>query len=244
MSKEVIKALGAAALIGLTSAGTNAKVYDFINGNDIYNVGGAVFTTQSAPNGFYDTFLSIGGQKKIESGFNSDSDSLGEGVNVSETHSLKLVDVGSISYDGIDSYVFKFDMRSINPTGLENLVIRDIEVYTMPNASEINDYRNLRDNANLMYSLEGNSLKIGDSGVNSSDLTMYVPLSNFSGARADDNLIFYFKAEKFNFNNDIPGGFEKWAAFDNTVPEPSVSLMLLGGIGALVYSQLRRKKKN
>lgn len=241
MVNKTLKSLALAAMSAYSISDVRSATYDFtLNPNDA-QILGATFSLGSAPQGRYNTFLNVRGFQS-EAGFNTDSVNPWGNTLARSTHSVRVGDLGSVMFNGQESYVFKLDANETQFGRLENLTIFGLDIYTMPDAANINQIGQLN-GGNLVYSLGNNNIVVRDTRLGNNDLTMYIPMANFSNAQDSDNLIFYFEA---GLDNDTGSGFwssaggERWSHLQ--VPEPSTAALV--GIGATGLYFTRRKRQS
>jgi len=181
-------------------------------------------------------------------------------------HDLHVGDLATITIGTTDYYAFELDA---NETGNGNanrlLSIDNIRVYTSGTdtaksvgndlakiALDSGGLGTLRYAQNPLFNSTGgfntaNTVKIdasrseggSTSGSGSSDLIVYIPVSNFGTADKGD-FVYFYNLNGVNQGSDA--GFEEWKAWTTTVPDGGNSLVLLGSaLTALGVFAGRRK---
>lgn len=209
------------------------------------SINGAIFqfdAVQPAGTGVFDPFVRIQ-MNGTEEGYNTSGRPLPfdekdgpwtKDVRVSELLALTL---GQVSY-----YAFSLDINESNSPSGRFLSLDEVRVFTTPVAGQTTT--NLSSLGTLRYHLDsasgapsGNHRVLMNAanthGSGQSDMTMFIPVSQFAGAGPDDYVVLY---SHFGLSHSSTAGFEEWAV---AVPEPGSAAMMLVGAGALM---LRRRR--
>jgi len=214
-------------------------------------INGAIYSTiDSEPTGtgVYGTFLSIQANG-IEQGYNGKGGK-GKGYLDSKdkpkgNYELHVGDLAAVTIDGNAYYAFELDANEKGKGKDALLSIDNIRVYTSAtdtagivgdNVGALDSLGTLRYAQNpLLTSTAGfntansvtidGSKKEGKKDGGSSDLIVYVPVSNFAGAGAGDYVYFY---NLNGVNNPSNSESEDWSAWTTSVPDGGNSLLLLG----------------
>jgi len=218
-------------------------------------INGAIYSTidtEPTGTGSYDTFLSIQANG-VEQGYNGKGGK-GKGYLDSKNepkgnYDLHVGDLAAVTIDGKAYYAFELNANEKGKGKDALLSIDNIRIYTSTtdtagivgnNVGALDSLGTLRYAQNpLLTSTAGfntaNSVTIDASKKDgkkdpkkdgdSSDLIVYIPVSNFAGAGAGDNVYFY---NLNGVNNPSDAESEDWSAWTTSVPDGGNSLLLLG----------------
>lgn len=159
-------------------------------------------------------------------------------------------------------YVFAFDA---NESGGQNsfLSVDNVRIYTTnAEPAEVTNSANIDNLGTLRYAMNNSGTQThilveyglpGLTGSGKEDLFLFVKASLFTGAAADDLVLFYSSMGQFSLWNparqggfDPSNGFDEWAVLQTKtttlVPEPpAVAFGVLGLLGCLWYRARRRR---
>jgi hypothetical protein len=240
----------AAVLIGTTVAHATSIDLTTVSSGEL---NGGLFSTignQPTGSGVFDPFLTI--QNNVtEQGYNNSIGNFDTKREPVYNHEIKLSQLNVTTIGGIQYYSFNVDINEPNGATKSLISLDSFRVYTSPTlqTTTSTDANGLFNGSlgTLRYdSGTGNFVKINDinSGSGQSDLAVFIPVSNFGGASADDNVYVYqYWGQEFN----TEGGYEETSIGAGTsltaVPEVSSFLPLTGVFAALgAFHYLRRRK--
>lgn len=235
-----------AALLALTLMAVSpalATTVDLVNPGDQGVINGALFY-RSDPNptgtGNIQSFLRIQ-HNETEQGYNTDGSPFQFDEKAGNfTHSIKLVNIGRVSFDNGGTYYREFLLDAAESDGY--LVLADLRFYLEP-VGNLLDWPDSFGTA-LWELGAGNSVNLSPApGNGRGDMYVYVPDNLFT---VDPNNPYLYLYSKFTGTG---GSFEEWSTQDTpeddqppVVPEPmTLSLLGLGlGLGALMRRKITR----
>jgi hypothetical protein len=181
---------------------------------------------------------------------------------------LRVGDLQQVSVSGHSGMYYAFILDANEPGGNKSLIsIDNIRIYTSSSdntASVGNDNTKLNNLGTLRWAMndpllvsstfnDGKWVKLdanqnnigsaGNGGSGTADMIVYIPVSAFGNASANDYLWFYnLNGVKYSVDGDLgaQAGFEEWKALTGpnvTVPDGGFTLAMLGfaltGLGVL-----------
>jgi hypothetical protein len=211
-------------------------------------INGALYETsdfRSGGTGVIESFVRLQ-QSGFERGYNTSGRPVAFNENTSGqfTRDLTLGQIPIRSIDGTDYYEFILDINQTNASPL--LTLLQVKIYTSLVGSQTTS--NVDSLGTLRYNMDGGSDSQVEldysrsSGSGQGDMNLYVPVSFFGGAAANQFVYLYSEfGEPGQATND---GFEEWAvrgAGDPPViPLPTASVMGLAGL--MGVAAVRRRK--
>ena len=160
-------------------------------------------------------------------------------------------------------YVFALDVNESGNSPETFISLDNVRIYTTnAEPAEVTDNANIDNLGTLRYAMNNSATQnhvlieyglTGLTGSGKEDLFLFVKASLFTGAQADDLVLFYSSMGQFSLWNpsrqsgfDPNNGFEEWAVLQTRtttlVPEPpAVAFGVLGLLGCLWYRARRRR---
>ena len=243
---NVLKRAAAVGAIGLAGAAGLAQgaMIDLTTAGSSGVINGARFSTneqQPTGTGVFNPFVRLQ-MNGFEQGYNTSGSSLpfDEKPGI-WTHDLRLSEIGTTVVDGVEHYEFRLDINQSNGGPNRFLSLDKVQIYTSGIGSQTTT--NVASLGTLRYDLDAggdNWVKLDYSlghGSGSGDMTMLVPVSNFSGADTD---AFVYLYSAFGTHHSANAGFEEWAAKPATlIPTPGTIVCAL--FGAALLKRRQRK---
>ncbi len=219
-------------------------------------INGAIYTTnflQPAGTGVIDPFLTIQANP-TEQGYNGTNDNFDTKRVPQWNHPITLGSLATVTVNGTQYYQFVVDVNEPNSTSATTLSLDMLSVWTSPTLqdSTSTDANGLFNGSlgTLRYTMSP-SLGVnnvlyydGNSGSGQADISIYIPVANFAGASATDNLYMY---QAWGNSQPSEGGFEETFAVlgsnMTSVPEASTFLPLAGVVLAVLGADWMRKRR-
>ena len=247
---RVIPAVTFAIALSATTDGLSTTI-DLRSNHDtaLYSVDSSIgghghvqnFTSHPTGTGVFDPFLTVErrGGGSIEAGYNTDGHTalyLNQQRPTWNTL-LRRNELAEIIVNNTAYYGFELDSNEPNAANKRNITITEVQIYTSTadnTAAVANDVGNLSALGTLRWDMSdtiilNSAVDVANGGSGFSDMMLYVPVSAFAGAGANDFIWFY----NVNGSVDLVGtqaseaGFEEWRAVQGlSVPDGGSTLIL------------------
>ena len=248
MKVKSILALGLAAAFAATNA--NAVVLDLSKQNS-GTINGAIFEVGSihpAGTGVFEPFLTIQANG-TEQGYNSSTGNFDTKREPVWNHEIRFSDMQATVINGQQYFGFAIDVNEPNGGGKRDISLLSLDLYTsstIQNSTSTNSSGVFNGSlGTLRYSLGANEVYYVDNhkGSGESDINVFVPVSFFAGAQANDYVYMYQRWGNADAMSE--GGFEETRLIAGITPIPELSsffpiIGLMVAVGAT--SMLRRRK--
>jgi len=244
-SKFIIASLGAAAALLSTA---NAIVVD-LGSNGSGTVNGALFEVGSihpAGTGVFDPFMTIQ-NSPWEQGYNSSTGNFDTKREPQWNHEIRFSDLQQTTINNVAYFGFAVDVNE--PGGSKaGISLNGLSLWTSATvqnstSTDSNGFFN-GSLGTLRYDLGGNSVLYDDqhSGSGESDINIFVPVSFFAGAQANDFVYMYQRWGNSDFSQ---GGFEETALIAGITPIPELSSFfpIIGLMVAVGSTQVLRRRR-
>jgi hypothetical protein len=214
------------------------------------------------------------GSKLIEQAYNTDGFNALylDGLRPNWNTNLHVSDLAAITINQVNYYGFILDANE--PGAAKSVIsIDNVRIYTSSTdktASVGDDLSKLDDLGTLRWAMNSpttntdGSFNVGtwilldaaqenigmgsNGGSGNADMILYVPVSAFTGASANDYVWFYNLNgvhSNINVNLGSTAGFEEWSAVRSTTPVPdSGSTLILVSLSLAVFGFLARRPRN
>ena len=243
-AKFIITALAAATL-----ATTNAAVID-LDSDGSGTANGALFEVGSirpAGTGVFDPFLTIQ-DNGWQQGYNSSTGNFDTKREPQWNHEIRFSDLQATVINGQQYFGFAVDVNEPNGGNKADISLDALRIWTsatLQNSTSTNNQGYFNGSlGTLRYDLGDNQVLYDDqhSGSGESDINIYVPVSFFAGAQAND---FVYMYQRWGNTETTEGGFEETRLIAGITPIPELSsffpiIGLMVAVGAT--SALRRRK--
>jgi hypothetical protein len=218
-------------------------------------INGAIFTSnfqQPAGTGVIDPFLTIQ-SSPTEQGYNGTNNNFDTKRVPQWNHPITLGSLAQVTVNGQKYYQFIVDVNEPNATSASTISLDMLNVWTSPttqNSTSVGANGLFNGSlGTLRYSMSStlgaNDVLYfdGNSGSGQADISIYIPVSDFAGASATDNVYMY---QAWGNSLASSGGFEETFAVEGSnltsVPETSAVLPLLAVLGVVVAGPMIRRK--
>jgi hypothetical protein len=242
-----------AGLVGLAGS-ASATVVDLQN-NDSGTINGALFTEsfqQPTGTGVIQPFLREQNTPS-EQGYNTSGGTPFDDKAGPWTHDLRFSDLqtSTTTVNGVKYFQILLDVNE--PGGSKSLISLDhLQFYTSPTGSQTTT--NVSSLGTLRYNLDAGTdgQVIIDAarnhGSGSGDVNLFIPVSDFAGAKANDFVYMYAafgQADTLTNPDGSAGGFEEFALVANVTPVPELSALfpIVGLMVALVSTNVLRRRR-
>jgi hypothetical protein len=250
----------ACAMLALVSGPADAVTVDLASSTQ-GTINGAIFTIndlQPAGSGVIDPFLTVQNSPS-EQGYNSGTNNNFDTKRVPQfNHEITVGSLAKVTLNGTEYYEFLVDVNEPNAGSKALISLDRLKIYTSTTtqSSVSTDGSGLFNGSlgTLRYDMDGapagNSVVLYDDqhhGSGQADITIFVPVANFTGASASDFLYMY-QAWGYTAGYKSGATYEETAALRAIAGSPAVvpessTVLLLGtgfvGLGALM--RLRRR---
>ena len=242
-----IATLSAAASLLATS---NAAVLD-LNAEGSGTINGALFEMGSihpAGTGVFEPFLTLQ-NNGTEQGYNSSEGNFDTKREPVWNHEIRFSDLQQTTIGGVAYFGFAIDVNEPNGGSTADISLIGLSLYTsstLQNSTSTNKHGVFNGSlGTLRYDLGGNEVLYTDinRGSGESDINVYIPVSLFAGAQANDYVYMYQRWG--NADAMTQGGFEETRLIAGITPIPELSSFfpivgLMVAVGAT--NVLRRRK--
>ena len=247
-SNPILKHLTLACVIfTLTAAAGQAALLD-LGSSGSGTLGGAYFSTtdiQPTGTGVFDPFLSIQNDP-WEQGYNSSTGNFNTKREPQWNHEIQLQDLRVTNINGVAYYGFIVDINE--PNGSKAGISLDgLKVFVSPTLqnSTSTDGSGFFNGSlgTLVFDLGGNTLKYNDQqhGSGSGDLNIFIPVSDFAGAKQTDYVYMY---QRWGNADASQAGFEETAlAGGFAIPELGTFFPVIGLMAAVLATHALRRRK-
>ena len=246
--KFIIASLSLAATLLASSA--NAVVVD-LNASNSGTANGALFEVGSihpAGTGVFQPFLTLQ-NNGFEQGYNSSDGNFDTKREPQWNHEIRFSDLQQTTINGTAYFGFAIDVNEPNGGGKSDITLTDLRLYTsstLQNSTSTD--RNGEFNGSLgtlRYDLGANEVYYVDRhrGSGESDINVYIPVSFFAGAQANDYVYMYQRWG--NADAMTEGGFEETRLIAGITPIPELSSFfpIIGLMVAVFATNLLRRRK-
>jgi hypothetical protein len=239
-------AILAAGMLVMNTA--RATVVD-LSATGTATINGAVFTTsftQPAGTGVYDPFLTIQ-NTPWEQGYNSSSQPFDTKRVPQWNHEIQFSQLQVTTINGQQYYGFAVDVNE--PGGSKATISLDGLSFwtsaTLQNSTSTNSSGYFNGSlGTLRYDLGNNSVLYNDqnNGSGQDDISVFVPVSAFAGASANDYVYLY---QRWGNTDDSQGGFEETRLIAGITPVPEMSALfpIVGLMVAVGSTHILRRRK-
>ncbi|HVF73096.1 MAG TPA: hypothetical protein VM940_15950 [Chthoniobacterales bacterium] len=247
IKRNFTAALVAAGMFSLASM-AQAIVVD-LGSSGSGTVGGAIFETNNdhpTGTGVYNPFLTIQ-NNGWEQGYNSSTGNFDTKREPQWNHEIRFSDLQVTTINGMQYFGFSIDINEpggsksdISLDGFKIWTSSTLQTSTSTNGS---GYFN-GSLGTLRYDLGNNQVLYDDqnTGSGGGDINIYVPVSNFAGAQANDYVYLY---ERFGNSDATEGGFEETSLIRGLTPVPEMSTIfpIVGLLVAVGSTSLLRRRR-
>lgn len=249
IKRNFTAALIAAGMLVVASI-AQAAVVD-LNGDadESVTINGAIFQTNDehpTGTGVYNPFLTIQ-NKGWEQGYNTSTGAFDTTREPQWNHEILFSDLQATTINGIQYFGFSVDINE--PNGAKSLISLDaLQVYTSSTlqTSTSTDGSGFFNGSlgTLRYDLGANQIIYNDtdSGSGEGDINIYIPVSFFAGAQANDYVYMY---QRWGNSDMSEGGFEETALIRGLTPIPEMSTFfpIIGLLVAVGSTHVLRRRR-
>lgn len=249
IKRNFTAALIAAGMLVVASI-SQAAVVD-LNGDadESVTINGAIFQTNDehpTGTGVYNPFLTIQ-DTGWEQGYNSSTGNFDTKREPQWNHEIRFSDLQATTINGIQYFGFSVDINE--PNGAKSQISLDaLRVYTSSTlqtstSTDSNGFFN-GSLGTLRYTLGNNQIIYDDkdSGSGEGDINIYIPVSFFAGAQANDYVYMY---QRWGNSDTSEGGFEETALIRGLTPIPEMSTFfpIIGLLVAVGSTHILRRRR-
>lgn len=212
-------------------------------------VGGAIFETNAdhpTGTGVYNPFLTVQ-NKDWEQGYNSGSNNNFDTKRVPVwNHEIKFSDLQATTINGVQYFGFSVDINESNSTPLISLDAFKIWTSATVQTSTTTDGNGFFNGSlgTLRYDLGDNQVLYNDqnTGSGGGDINIFVPISLFAGANANDFIYVY---QRWGNTDSTDGGFEETSLIRGFTPIPEMSALfpIVGLLVAVGSTHALRRRR-
>lgn len=248
MTKKYSIAAVILAVAALAPA-AHAVVLD-LNASSSGTVNGALFELSSlrpAGTGVFNPFLTIQ-NSPWEQGYNSSSGNFDTKREPQWNYEIRFSDLSVTRINGVDYVGFMVDVNEPNSANKAPISLDALRIFTsatLQNSTSVDSNGFFNGSlGTLRYDLGANTVLYNDrnSGSGQADISIYIPLSFFAGAGANDYVYMY---QRWGNTQSSEGGFEETALIRGVTPIPELSSFFpLVGLMTAIFATgaLRRRR--
>lgn len=214
------------------------------------SIAGALFQVGSihpAGTGVFDPFLTIQ-NNPWEQGYNSSSDNFDTKREPQWNHEIRLSDLQVTTINNTDYFGFAVDVNEPNAANRAGISLNGLSLWTSAttqNSSSTNGSGFFNGSlGTLRYDLGANSVLYDDQhrGSGESDINIFIPVSYFAGAQAND---FVYMYQRWGNTDATQGGFEETRLIAGITPIPEMSSFfpIIGLIVAVGSTHALRRRR-
>ena len=250
IKRNFTAALIAAGTLVMASI-SQAAVIDLQGDKDqSVTVNGAIFQTNDqhpTGTGVYNPFLTIQ-NKGWEQGYNSSTGNFDTTREPQWNHEIRFSDLQATTINGVQYFGFSVDINEPNGADKALISLDALRVYTSSTlqsstSTDSNGFFN-GSLGTLRYDLGANSIVYNDtdSGSGEGDINIYIPVSFFAGAQANDYVYMY---QRWGNSDMSEGGFEETALIRGLTPIPEMSTFfpIIGLLVAVGSTHVLRRRR-
>lgn len=245
--KFIIASLGVVATLLSTAS---AVVLD-LDSNGSGTINGALFEVGSihpAGTGVFEPFLTIQ-NNGTEQGYNSGTGNFDTKREPQWNHEIRFSDLQQTTINGTAYFGFAIDVNEPNGGNKSDISLVGLSLWT---SSTIRTTTSTDSNGNfngslgnLRYTLGNNTVLYDDQhrGSGESDINVFVPVSLFAGAQANDYVYMYQRWG--NADAQTEGGFEETRLIAGITPIPELSSFtpIIGLLVAVFATNALRRRR-
>jgi hypothetical protein len=248
IKRNFTAALIAAGLVGIASL-AQATVLN-LGSSGSGTVNGALFETNNdhpTGTGVYNPFLTLQANG-TEQGYNSSTGNFDTKREPQWNHEIKFSDLQVTTINGLQYFGFSVDVNE--PGGDKSTITLDaLKIYTstsLQSSTSTNSSGNFNGSlGTLRYDLGANSVLYNDqnTGSGGGDINIYVPVSDFAGANANDYVYVYQRWGSADAMTQ--GGFEETSLIRGLAPVPEMSALfpIVGLLVAVGSTHILRRRR-
>lgn len=248
IKRNFTAALIAAGMLVMASIAP-AAVVDLSGDQDgSVTINGAIFQTNDdhpTGTGVYNPFLTIQ-NKGWEQGYNSSTGAFDTTREPQWNHEIRFSDLQATTINGIQYFGFSVDINESNNTPLISLDALRVYTSSTLQSSTSTDGNGFFNGSlgTLRYDLGANQLIYNDkdSGSGEGDINIYIPVSFFAGAQANDYVYMY---QRWGNSDSSDAGFEETALIRGIAPIPEMSTFfpIIGLLVAVGSTHVLRRRR-
>lgn len=242
--------IAAFAAVGmLLTQGAQAAVIDLgTSGSGSAN--GALFEVGSihpAGTGVFEPFLTIQANG-MEQGYNSSTGNFDTKREPTWNHEIRFSDLQQTTINGTAYFGFAVDVNEPNGGNKSPISLDGLSLWTsatLQNSTSTDKNGNFNGSlGTLRYDLGNNTVLYNDQhrGSGESDINIYIPVSLFAGAQAND---FVYMYQRWGNTTETEGGFEETRLIAGITPIPEMSALfpIVGLMVAVGSTHVLRRRK-
>lgn len=249
IKRNFTAALIAAGMLVVASIAPAAVVNLSGDADGSVTINGAIFQTNDdhpTGTGVYNPFLTIQ-NKGWEQGYNTSDGAFDTTREPQWNHEIKFSDLQATTINGIQYFGFSVDINE--PNGVKSEISLDaLQIYYSPTlqSSTSTDGNGFFNGSlgTLVYTLGANQIIYDDtdSGSGEGDINIYIPVSFFAGAQANDFIYMY---QRWGNSDMSEGGFEETALIRGLTPIPEMSTFfpIIGLLVAVGSTHILRRRR-